>query len=137
MILAGDPKQLPPTILSADKKVKKDRKAGTKPTVQLPNSKVPLPSQVTEEVPQNEGPDSTEEKTTDESDSDVGDDQPKRETPLEASAGSSSKQADKRVRPKKPKPFLRPPRSLETTLFDRLEKMYGPKIKRMLNVQYR
>ena len=34
-------------------------------------------------------------------------------------------------------PILRPPRTLETTLFDRLEKMYGPSIKRMLNVQYR
>ncbi len=32
---------------------------------------------------------------------------------------------------------LRPPRSLETTLFDRMEKLYGPDIKRMLNVQYR
>jgi len=34
-------------------------------------------------------------------------------------------------------PILRPPRTLETTLFDRLEKMYGPDIKRMLKVQYR
>jgi hypothetical protein len=32
---------------------------------------------------------------------------------------------------------LRPPRTLETTLFERLEKMYGSSIKRMLNVQYR
>lgn len=32
---------------------------------------------------------------------------------------------------------LRPPRTLETTLFDRLERMYGPSIKRLLNVQYR
>jgi len=32
---------------------------------------------------------------------------------------------------------LRPPRTLETTLFDRLEKMYGSEIKRMLKVQYR
>jgi DNA polymerase alpha-associated DNA helicase A len=32
---------------------------------------------------------------------------------------------------------LVPPRTLETTLFDRLEKMYGPGIKRLLNVQYR
>ena len=32
---------------------------------------------------------------------------------------------------------LTPPRTLETTLFDRLEKMYGPGIKRLLNVQYR
>ncbi|KAJ7829434.1 AAA domain-containing protein [Mycena olivaceomarginata] len=34
-------------------------------------------------------------------------------------------------------PVLRPPRTLETTLFDRLEKMYGSSIKRMLQVQYR
>ncbi|KAL1725364.1 P-loop containing nucleoside triphosphate hydrolase protein [Schizophyllum commune] len=34
-------------------------------------------------------------------------------------------------------PILRPPRTLETTLFDRLEKMHGPSIKRMLKVQYR
>ena len=33
--------------------------------------------------------------------------------------------------------ILRPPRTLETTMFDRLEKMYGPSIKRMLSVQYR
>jgi DNA polymerase alpha-associated DNA helicase A len=32
---------------------------------------------------------------------------------------------------------LRPPRTLETTLFDRLEQMYGPSIKRLLDVQYR
>ncbi|KIY47591.1 P-loop containing nucleoside triphosphate hydrolase protein [Fistulina hepatica ATCC 64428] len=34
-------------------------------------------------------------------------------------------------------PLLRPPRSLETTLFDRLERMYGPSIKCMLQIQYR
>ncbi|KAF9011905.1 P-loop containing nucleoside triphosphate hydrolase protein [Cyathus striatus] len=32
---------------------------------------------------------------------------------------------------------LVPPRTLETTLFDRLEKMYGVGIKRMLEIQYR
>lgn len=32
---------------------------------------------------------------------------------------------------------LKPPRTLETTLFDRLERMYGSGIKRMLTVQYR
>ena len=32
---------------------------------------------------------------------------------------------------------LEPPRTLEKTLFDRIEKMYGPGIKRLLNVQYR
>lgn len=34
-------------------------------------------------------------------------------------------------------PSLRPPRTLETTLFDRLERMYGRGVKRLLNVQYR
>jgi DNA polymerase alpha-associated DNA helicase A len=32
---------------------------------------------------------------------------------------------------------LVPPRTLETTLFDRLEKMYGTSIKKMLKIQYR
>lgn len=34
-------------------------------------------------------------------------------------------------------PKLRPPRTLETTLFDRLEDLYGAGIKRILKVQYR
>ena len=34
-------------------------------------------------------------------------------------------------------PGIRPPRTLETTLFDRLEKMYGTRIKRILDIQYR
>lgn len=33
--------------------------------------------------------------------------------------------------------ILKPPRTLETTLFERLERMYGAGIKRMLKVQYR
>jgi hypothetical protein len=32
---------------------------------------------------------------------------------------------------------LKPPRTLELTLFERLEKMFGPRIKCMLTVQYR
>ena len=35
------------------------------------------------------------------------------------------------------RPRLKPPRTLETTLFDRLEKLYGTGIKRVLQVQYR
>jgi hypothetical protein len=35
------------------------------------------------------------------------------------------------------RPKLSPPRTLEMTLFDRLEKMYGAGIKRLLAVQYR
>ncbi|KAJ3757511.1 P-loop containing nucleoside triphosphate hydrolase protein [Lentinula raphanica] len=69
LILAGDPMQLPPTVLSLDKR-KKEKQKGI----------------------------STRSTKT---------------------------------------PVLRPPRTLETTLFERLESMYGPGIKRMLNVQYR
>ena len=35
------------------------------------------------------------------------------------------------------KNLLVPPKTLETTLFDRLENMYGSGVKRMLDVQYR
>lgn len=35
------------------------------------------------------------------------------------------------------RPRLKPPRTLETTLFDRLEILYGQGIKRVLNTQYR
>lgn len=35
------------------------------------------------------------------------------------------------------RPKLQPPRTLETTLFDRLERLYGTAIKRVLKVQYR
>lgn len=35
------------------------------------------------------------------------------------------------------RPQLRPPRTLERTLFDRLERLYGAGIKRVLQVQYR
>ena len=35
------------------------------------------------------------------------------------------------------RPHLRPPRTLETTLFDRLERLYGPAVKRVLTTQYR
>ncbi|TFK31805.1 P-loop containing nucleoside triphosphate hydrolase protein [Crucibulum laeve] len=80
LILAGDPMQLPPTILSLDDSKKK----------------------------------------------------PVAKTLVKAAAQLA-------VKPTAPmrKPVLTSPRTLETTLFDRLEKMYGPAIKRMLQVQYR
>jgi DNA polymerase alpha-associated DNA helicase A len=37
----------------------------------------------------------------------------------------------------KDRPRLKPPRTLETTLFDRLERLYGEGIKRVLTTQYR
>lgn len=49
------------------------------------------------------------------------------------SASSSDNNRTKKIRDS----VLRPPKTLETTLFDRLEKMYGSAIKRMLEIQYR
>ncbi|KAL1701331.1 P-loop containing nucleoside triphosphate hydrolase protein [Schizophyllum commune] len=87
LILAGDPMQLPPTILSIDKKGKDKRAGKDKPaTAKDPKTK-------------NDKPETATQRTR--------------------------------------TPVLRPPRTLETTLFDRLEKMHGPSIKRMLKVQYR
>ncbi|CAK5278321.1 unnamed protein product [Mycena citricolor] len=88
LILAGDPMQLPPTVLSKTKtktKTKPAKKAVVK---------------------------------TDEEDS-----------------SDSENSGDEK--PAKKGQELQPPRTLETTLFDRLERMYGGKVKRMLQVQYR
>ncbi|KAJ3864268.1 P-loop containing nucleoside triphosphate hydrolase protein [Lentinula novae-zelandiae] len=84
LILAGDPMQLPPTVLSLDKRRKQQKSAGN-----------------------------------------GSDDDAKSETVVANNE------------PRSKMPILRPSRSLETTLFDRLESMYGSGIKRMLNVQYR
>ena len=64
----------------------------------------------------------------------------KQDTTVEVSAedGSQPKGEPKKAQKKaKKRTGLRPPRTLETTLFDRLERMYGPDIKRLLNIQYR
>ena len=132
LILAGDPMQLPPTILSTDKKrdkklknnnKKKDapessRKSGDK---QLSEVSVPSAKKDKDAIAQ-EVVDSSSSTSEDEIDKDKAP-----AMPADDGAGSRRSRAN----------GLTPPRSLETTLFDRLEKMYGPGIKRLLNVQYR
>ncbi|KAF8916657.1 AAA domain-containing protein, partial [Mucidula mucida] len=106
LILAGDPLQLPPTVLSLDK-AKKEKKA-----------KAPAPK-AKKNAPK------AKPQTEDASDSDD-------------SASTEAEETEKPVVSAKSKsPSLIPPRTLETTIFDRLERMYGNKIKRMLTVQYR
>ena len=51
----------------------------------------------------------------------------------QAAGKNDGKRNDERIR----RQGLKPPRTLETTMFERLEKMYGPGIKHMLTVQYR
>ncbi|KAL0946071.1 hypothetical protein HGRIS_012344 [Hohenbuehelia grisea] len=106
LILAGDPMQLPPTILSTSsgdaKSEKKTEKRATKT-----------------EAPAEEN-------------SDTSDDTELSETEEANVPKKSLKPKSKDLRGK-----LFPPKTLETTLFDRLEKMCGPSIKRMLTIQYR
>lgn len=141
LILAGDPLQLPPTILSLDKERKKrDKKAaksakGAQTKSGSVKSKANKAAKVAakkeEPTTAPEGPEGGEDGESDEeadaSDEDEGEGEVD-ETP--------TAKEDMVVKPRWPVE-LRPPHTLETTLFDRLEKMYGPAIKRMLQVQYR
>ncbi|KAI6015013.1 AAA domain-containing protein [Pisolithus orientalis] len=143
LILAGDPMQLPPTILSLDKRRKNGRAKG--PTVKgSPEVKQKTNKSFakTTEKPQSQAiqTEAAREQefsssTDSDSDSVKGDEFIAEEDVTPVNDETETKPA----RPKKPekRPILRPPRTLEATLFDRLEKMYGPGIKRLLNIQYR
>ncbi|KAI0826200.1 P-loop containing nucleoside triphosphate hydrolase protein [Irpex lacteus] len=138
LILAGDPMQLPPTILSVDNHRKPEKKAqlSSKAKVQSgrkqgPATKAPEPAQ-----PDVVGDNDAASEVHSSSESEVNDEDEASQETTERAKKSNLPMKAKPTRTKKPR-GLRPPRSLETTLFDRLEKMYGPSIKRMLNVQYR
>jgi DNA polymerase alpha-associated DNA helicase A len=104
--------QLPPTIISIDKEKKvKAKKAGKQSSEPVNPSKTPKLQKLGSDSPPASGSDS---------DSEV----------------SGDKMLKTSSAPQK-SPILRPPRTLETTLFDRLEQMYGSRIKRMLEIQYR
>ncbi|KIK68283.1 hypothetical protein GYMLUDRAFT_154386 [Collybiopsis luxurians FD-317 M1] len=137
LILAGDPMQLPPTILSLDHEKRKSQKgqkgqkggAASKSTKVKSQTKNSLATKPTD-PPATEG-NVSEASTPPESDSD----EDEGREGEDARPESNANKAKIDVRPRNI--LLRPPRTLETTLFDRLESMYGPGIKRMLNVQYR
>ncbi|KAJ3512339.1 hypothetical protein NLJ89_g3573 [Agrocybe chaxingu] len=116
LILAGDPMQLPPTILSIDDK-KKSAGATKSPakfgptTEKTSKAKAPAASVAADHSSNNSDSESSG----------------KEDTLANKTASVSLTKGLKLV----------PPRTLETTLFDRLEAMYGASIKRMLEVQYR
>lgn len=141
LILAGDPKQLPPTVLSAPKRNKTAKDA----TIAAKNiSKTKLtPSAPARNAEILVGPDTTE------ADSDNSDEEPE-PTKYEETVDVDDETAAVNDEAIESHPVntrmkggvnqlvpLSPPRSLETTLFDRLLAMHGPRMKRMLNVQYR
>jgi DNA polymerase alpha-associated DNA helicase A len=103
LILAGDPMQLPPTILSTKKTNTDEKKSKTPKSI----SKMPKKKQEDMPVREDSGSSTSESDSSD-------------------AVGNKGKKAG-----------IKPSPTLETTLFDRLEKMYGPSIKRMLDVQYR
>jgi DNA polymerase alpha-associated DNA helicase A len=142
LILAGDPMQLPPTILSIDKHKKKTSGTAT-PKKSASTVNVQEKSrESTASKPQL--PEEDESTSLGDADSEVesvkGDEIMAQDATIEVSEGGSqpNPKPEKKIHKEaKERTGLRPPRTLETTLFDRLERMYGPDIKRLLNVQYR
>ena len=115
--------QLPPTILSLDDTKKNDKKK--QKTTSLSQGSINPTTWSSKEAKDN--------KLSQAGDSNEGSD-------LESSSSEGGlpdgvTQMSISSRPLVPK--LVSPRTLETTLFDRLEKMYGASIKQMLEIQYR
>ena len=140
--------QLPPTVLSLNNRRKKKgpvaakvpgKKAAAAKTKSGPSEKPAAPGPPLVQVPQDDDHEVGSSDESDEgSDTMMKDDDDSvlllDETKPEMSApGGANPRVVKALRRR----ALDPPRTLETTLFDRLEKMYGPGIKRLLNVQYR
>ncbi|KAJ3880768.1 AAA domain-containing protein [Lentinula edodes] len=146
LILAGDPMQLPPTVLSLDKRRKQQSKGASASSQNSQTKTSSGKSKVKPNLAKNATPirPSSDSRKDEEN---AGNDSKSPSTPdsgtEEESAGSGSDDDAKsetvvaNTKTRSKMPILRPSRSLETTLFDRLESMYGSGIKRMLNVQYR
>lgn len=107
IVLAGDPMQLPPTILSSDFGDKGTKCKGKVDSLAKVNIDV---DRISESDPGSPSSDKEE----------YGE-----ENPIMMKTGKANTS------------LLQPPQSLETTLFDRLQNMYGQKVKRMLDIQYR
>ncbi|KAJ3719124.1 AAA domain-containing protein [Lentinula guzmanii] len=141
LILAGDPMQLPPTVLSLDKRKNQQKKGATTPKSQVKNTNMKPQGKLAKNSEPNNPPQSHfgEEGKSSSGGSDDGAKSFESGTENESSGNRSDNNeiVVKTHKPRSSTPVLRPSRTLETTLFDRLESMYGPDIKRMLNVQYR
>lgn len=121
LILAGDPLQLPPTVLSQTHRPSKD---GVKNKV--PRTSVSDISDLKKlNLDQRKGIDKPESNSESASNSDTG------PSVLENDRPNSVQAVGRTGR------VLRPPKDLSTTLFERLERMHGSSIKRMLEIQYR
>jgi DNA polymerase alpha-associated DNA helicase A len=134
--------QLPPTILSTNKHKKKTSGAATPKKSASTANDQKTSRESTASKPQL--PEDDESTSPSGADSEVesikGDEVMAQDATIEVSEGGlqpNTKPKQKSQKGAKKRTGLRPPHTLETTLFDRLERMYGPGIKRLLNVQYR
>ena len=127
LVLAGDPKQLPPTVLALgrprDDKEQKVVKGENVPTKKAVDDN---PEEASNVESSSSSDDDQEEVAKSNMDVEV-----KTVNYLDNTPTAKTPRRDRRLGQ------LRPPRTLETTLFERLEHMHGSKIKRMLDVQYR
>jgi DNA polymerase alpha-associated DNA helicase A len=140
--------QLPPTILSLNSHKKKKegsvstkaigKKTTTPKAKSDPKTKSAAPDPLPIQVPQEDHKADSSDESDEEGDTVMKDDDDIFPLLDGAGAGTSVSGGKKLSTVKSlDRGALKPPRTLETTLFDRLEKMYGPGIKRLLNVQYR
>jgi DNA polymerase alpha-associated DNA helicase A len=132
LILAGDPLQLPPTVISTKDKTKLSKASGQK----LHSSAAPKKGAVkkaektSKSTEKGKGKESEDQIETSGPDDD---DEEQDESTNTAKVVYSPSQANVKIR----LGVLKPSKSLEVTLFDRMERMWGKNIKQMLEVQYR
>ncbi|KAI0305372.1 P-loop containing nucleoside triphosphate hydrolase protein [Multifurca ochricompacta] len=130
LILAGDPKQLPPTVLSSPK------------STECPSQSVHRTSYKADALTNPSGTTNPSRQVDEGSDADdSSDNEPDQ---IETSSRMSEKgltpdaqQLTSKMASGLCYRSLALPRTLELTMFERLEKMYGPRIKSMLTTQYR
>lgn len=132
LILAGDPLQLPPTIISSNKPSRRNLPAKTidhqaNKNKNLKSGKRTLPATKSKTAPSN----SSKEPQLASEESDVHSTANSDDESIPASIPSIQLPGTRKLS------RLVPLKSLEVTLFQRLEQMYGPSIKRMLTTQYR
>ncbi|TBU50784.1 P-loop containing nucleoside triphosphate hydrolase protein [Dichomitus squalens] len=140
LILAGDPMQLPPTIISIDKKEKKAKNAGASApgkSIATPSGKKSAAEKTGQKTEQPRPPKDEEPESGGDEDGDTESGEDEGDCAMTADPKEPLRSTPRDPHKPGPKAVLRTPRTLETTLFERLEKMYGPGIKRMLTVQYR
>ncbi|KAH7337710.1 AAA domain-containing protein [Rhizoctonia solani] len=130
LILAGDPLQLPPTIISLNSSSHKSPTAKSAGSKLIKNFKSGKPSKSTPKSRTTPSNSSKEPQVVSE------------ESGVDSPANSGDENdpsAIPSIYPTEPRKSHRlvPPKSLEVTLFQRLEQMYGTSIKRMLTTQYR